>query len=440
MAASESSADIVSDAPLDVLLDEALRADAVRRGAMFVEDPRSGYTLILDRFAQRAQRLLPLESAAACSDLGKRIDAFLAPEKPMPQDLNGLYDVSLLVVCDDVAPSRMAGAIRRLAQVFHDARQIHLQLYVRDRISPMWDWALPLSRALGQLNDRLSEGRRIILSASGRLTGAPAETIADDLVRQGIRMEHVLPDPLFDAPRADPAAQMRALSEACGLGLRIPVVAYVHAGNRAEVSKVLETSLVHTMNSGFAVRPIQAHPDYGRSFSAPPVEASELLPIAQQLYRRHPHYDDVLEPMSFGVRSLTEGRKVLRRIQLVLDPEGDVAWYRKLPCMARPLGHVFSATNRDPEELRSRVLELVGSPDHAHASCKECQYWSLCGGVDAPRGAHPVERAIAEAHCTTWMFMLNALILESHYVALREARSLEGRGAITNRSEQGGPA
>ncbi len=381
---------------------------------MLLRDPRNANALLLDRYARAAEVLRMVEPAhgeirTADGFTARDVDAartFLS-KLDLAEDTTSHYDVTVTVLCGNAGPSRYADVLGRLSRAFPDAQRFEIRLHLPDASYPFWDWVLPFCNGLWPtLSSYPSREHRF--SVEGTFQHGPTEEVANSVVTNGVRLRHVVDDEIYGgAPdREKELATVVGLAE---LGLRVPLLAYLHDGNRAEIAERFGAMLDDTYHAGFLTRTIQEHPEFGTRIRVPAIGADAYLPIVAELYRSHPYYDDVLEPMSTAIQRLTEAPRIKRRYRLVIDAGMRVGIYRKASSAAEPL------TSTKPDEIAREVRDWYVSFERAARECGTCQLWHLCGGVDR------VGDGLA-AICDTWKFMLPAVLLEEFDVVRLEAK------------------
>jgi len=316
--------------------------------------------------------------------------------------------------------------LTRLAEALHDTARITFRLHVTGCDYPFWEWVLPFCEAL---RSRLGPDRddfEVRFRVEAPIFEAPEESMVDTLIRNKVEIRHLLSDPALGMT-ISVEKELDAVQRAAELGLRLPTIAYVHAGNADAVEERLERFLEASLNSGFGLRPLSSHPDYGVSVDGEPVETGRYLRLTQSQYKRFPYYDDVLEPVSQVAERLANAADTPTIVRLLLEESSELFLYRKIPRQGERIGPALAPENVDRAAFRSRILETSRSPSNADVACATCSYWELCGGVDRPRTERKADVLAADLECSARLLLFDSMILEGYYVAAEEEREIERR-------------
>jgi hypothetical protein len=190
---------------------------------------------------------------------------------------------------------------------------------------------------------------------------------------------------------------LERIQRICELGLRVPVVWYVHRDNIGGLAAAADEILQAAYHSGVAFEPVCAHPQFTENDLEYVPAVDDYIDFLVEAYRRFRHFDDVFEPLRSLVHILRQGgwdpqagRALPVRIRI--DEGGDCREFRQLP---------WSRAPHRPEwqpEGAAAVSEICGS----------CRWLPICGGCEA---ASP---DVFELVCEYRMLYLEFFLREMH--------------------------
>lgn len=403
-------------------------------GCIVLEHPRDGRRLVLDRYARCALALpasvpdsAPLPEGGLDEASRARLTAFLDAAAPADTG-DEPYEVQVTLTCRSRAPSRFMPLLSRLLAAFHDARCFQLDLYVADRRYPWWQWALPFAQWLQPIAARTATERELRIRLQGVLSHVPDAGVADAIVRAGAHVEALLADPLqhAGAPLEERLTVVERLAE---LGLRVPVGIFVAPADLPRIAGWIDEGLERSLDSGFTLRPIQSHPEYGRGLRCAPVSPEDYLGVVKAAYLRHPYYDDVFEPVATVLRRLDPAAEVRLPVRLRIGEDGELSQYLQLPGRALPFPRRLTAFSdlQSPAaaELRRRALAHATGLTCAAGCCAGCDLRHLCRGAEGGSAAEAEADPLFAAACATWQFFVPALCWERHGVGTVAPQPLE---------------
>lgn len=213
------------------------------------------------------------------------------------------------------------------------------------------------------LNHFVGPDTRCTAEFLGPLPNLDEDDVAH-LISRGVSVRQTAGWPLNNVPDLD------RISQVSELGLRVPVVWYVHRENIAQVLESANTMLFTNYNAGVAFEPICAHPQFT-------LDAIDFVPSAEDYsemlidaYKQFRHYDDVFEPLRSLIRNLQYGgwNRELGHglpIRIRIDGSGELYEYRQLPWRS----------STDVEVPHDAGLQLA-EPCHA------CRWKATCGGCE----------------------------------------------------------
>jgi len=71
------------------------------------------------------------------------------------------------------------------------------------------------------------------------------------------------------------------------------------------------------------------------------------------LYKEFPHHEDVLEPFNQVIARIDPANSEKRIVNLLIDREGNLCVFRKLPAWRRPFVSLDEACAMDAKELKT---------------------------------------------------------------------------------------
>jgi hypothetical protein len=174
------------------------------------------------------------------------------------------------------------------------------------------------------------------------------------------------------------------------LGLRLPVLWYVHQDNLPEVPDALQRSLEANYNAGFALLPVCLNPFAATGTPSPRLPNEEAFcDLLVESYQRFPHFDELFEPildLAWNVRYGGWHRffEVPRPVNVLLGKDRECRVFRQLPAAAQSWTSVAKALAMSPEDAVDSLLEAAGNnADFAdHPYCGGCEWKYVCGGMD----------------------------------------------------------
>lgn len=309
------------------------------------------------------------------SDIVARLDAGRASSRPPVRRCHILY-------VGPWPPSDAATtAIHAVAQNF-GPKQVRLDVYFTDPRPDLVNW---LQRFAGETG-------RCAINFVGTIPELDEDEISV-LVARGASVMYAAGWP--DGSPVDTTA-VRKMSN---LGLRIPMIYFVHQGNIDTVIDDAVSMLDMTYHSGVAFVPACSHPLFDSDSQALLPEAGEYAELLVEAYRRFPHYDDVFEPIVSLVERLRsggwspEGNHALP-VRYRIDASGVIQEFRQLP---------WQATSSIPDnEFNPSRLATISD------ECSACRWLKACGGCEK------TSASIFRLVCKYQMLFLEFFVRQMH--------------------------
>lgn len=320
------------------------------------------------------------------------------------------FAVHLQILCGQVSPPDLAPCILRLGEALSETRQFHIRLHWCAGLEPWWAWALAIHQhGCARIQEVLDDGNSGV-TIEGPIGPGYSEKVLNGLVRSGVAVRRLIVNPVEEITDAV-LDDLRAVSRE---GLRVPVVFYVPPDARLDWEEVVGRTMEASQYSGYGLRPIQQHPHWGRGVRGTPVGAEAFLSALVGLYKAYPFYDDVFEPVNAVIARVDPRNNTKRQLNLILDEQGNLGVYRKLPALRVAVGTFAEVADRNKEELRSALLDAGDRIESAHPDCADCRWRRLCGGMDATPDGNG--EWLFDPTCATWQFLFEMILWERDHV------------------------
>ena len=123
----------------------------------------------------------------------------------------------------------------------------------------------------------------------------------------------------------------------------------------------------------------------------------------------------MFEPVNTVISRLDPKNDAKKQLNMIIDGEGQLCVYRKLPSLRTRIGQLSDIRTMDTKKLRRLLWDRGNTVACADARCAPCRWRYICGGMDpAEETADP---SLFETVCDTWQFLLEMLAWERSNVA-----------------------
>jgi hypothetical protein len=383
---------------------------AAEAGAIVLEK-NNGSALLLDRYVQRGMFVGGEAEDSGKPDTGQ-IPAMLDQLLSGPTGQNekeGDFDVDVHVVCGRPRPPVIVEALTALLQQ-PTIDRLTITLHAAPQ-SQWWHWAVGVFRPLARVSTSESAPRTVFRMTG--TVGAPPESAGNEIVRAGIGLQYVWADATIGLNRTL-EEQREAITALARFGFRVPVAFYVHEGNAGQIKEWVQRVLDWNLRSGFTLYPGEYHPVSRAARAFRPLDTEVFVELASSLYRDYQFYDDVLEPPAAVWNRMKRAARI--PVPLLIDEEGVVRHFHKVPMLGRSLCNVEEFRGRAPEILKTVSETREGLSTGVDARCRDCQWRYVCRGVDENRNGDPSHQRLQTDACRIWLFWLMALTWERYEI------------------------
>lgn len=160
--------------------------------------------------------------------------------------------------------------------------------------------------------------------------------------------------------------------------------------------------------------PGEYHPVLRAARAFRPLDTATFIGLASTLYRDHQFYDDVLDPPAAIWDRMRRAMQL--PVPLLIDEEGAVRHFHKVPMLGRNLCDVEELGQRAPDILKTVSETREGLSVGVDGRCRDCQWRYVCRGVDETRNGDPSYRRLQTDACRIWLFWLMALTWERYEI------------------------
>jgi hypothetical protein len=382
---------------------------AAEAGAIVLRK-NNGSALLLDRYVQRG--MLVGGEAEDRGNPDPRVPAMLdqlLSRAIQKKDKEGDLDVHVHVVCGRPRPPVIVEALTALLQQ-PTVDRVTITLHVAPQ-SQWWHWAAGVFRPLARVS--APESSPITVFRVMGTVGVPPESAGNQFVRAGIGLQYVWADaPLGLRHTLD--EQRKAITDLAEFGFRVPVAFYVHENNAGHIQDWVQRVLDWNHRSGFTLYPGEHHPVLRAARAFRPLDTEAFVELASSLYRDFQFYDDVLDPPAAVWDRMK--RATRNPVPLLIDEEGSVRHFHKVPMLGKILCNVEELGRRIPGILKAVSDTREGLSVGVAARCRDCQWRYVCRGVDEIRNGDRSHRRLQTGACRIWLFWLLALTWERYEI------------------------
>jgi len=278
------------------------------------------------------------------------------------------------------APEPAINTVRNVVANFRP-RCVRFQVFLTDECSNLVTGLQDLGTAV----------RRCTVNLIGAIPELTEDEI-EGLLRFGTRVTYAVGWPKGRQVNID---AIRRMSE---IGLRIPVLFFVHRENIDTAIDDASQLLDVTYHAGVGFEPLCSHPLFNLDFYDLLPSGAHYAQFLTNAYRRFTHYDDVFEPIASLVDRLRNGgwcpvENDQLPIRYLVREDGSLHEFRQLPLEARPVVAV------QPTAARSASIK---------DTCISCRWRPICGGCDNS------SLAVFDLVCYYRMLFLEFFVREMH--------------------------
>ena len=389
--------------------DDLVRCAA--QAGLIVLEKNNRSALLLDRYAQRGIFVGGEEQDSGMPNAEQMPAMFdeMVSQANQQEDKEGGLDFHVHVVCGRPRPPEIVEALGALVQI-PSIDRLTVTLHVAPG-SQWWRWALSVFRPLARAS--VSETARSMVFRVQGTVDVPPESEGNEIIRAGIGLQYVWADAHLGS-RREINEQREAITTLARFGFRVPVVFYVHAGNAEHIPDWVQRVLEWNLQSGFALYPGESHPVSRAAGAFKPLVTESFIDLASSLYSDHQFYDDVFDPPASVWDRMR--RAVRLPVPLLIDEEGIVRHFHKLPILGRDLCDVSHFGRRGPDILKALSETYDGLSVGVDAGCRDCQWRYVCRGVDETHNGDPSHHRFQNRACKIWLFWFMALTWERYEV------------------------